>query len=238
MRIILSDGIFIDYTTPDGVIDNTIDYTPMFDLIPAQAQNGLFAEPTVNFIQDKQKPIKKSSPEEPTFNDKLDALQDALEDKVQKDIDDFKKKNPDATEDDVNKFADIKRYQYEAGMSDAFWDGVKNAGDNPDADDTRGQDAKNFAQQQAKEEKRNNPDMTTQEYRDRKEMLEEYYRVMSGLDEEQEEEGKCNLCKSESDSVVCDSCRENLDPDFTQEADEEDEDEDKDLDPAKHGDGG
>ena len=61
---------------------------------------------------------------------------------------------------------------------------------------------------------------------------------MSGLDEEQEEEGKCNLCKSESDSFVCDSCRENLDPEFTQEADEEDEDENKDLDPAKHGDGG
>lgn len=225
MRIILSDGIFIDDTTPDGVIDNTADYKPMFDLIPAQPQNGPFFKPTVNFSQDEQIPRSKASPEKPTFDDKKNALQDKLEDQLQKDIDEYKEKNPNATEDDVNKFSNLRRYEYEVSMSDAFWDSVEGAGNNPDSDDTRGQDAKDFARQGAKD-KYSQGDMTAQEYRDYKEMLENYYRAMSGVDG-QEEKGKCNLCKSETDSVVCDSCRENLEPDFTAQDDEENEEDDE-----------
>ena len=236
-RIILSDGIFEDYTSI-AVVTSVQDFEgestdPLLAPRIPSTEDLFAGSDQANSLTQTNSYSDSKEQQPPTFEELVQMQEDAIDEATAEKVNKFKEANPGASKEDIEKYEALARYEEEVYGTDNLFDAIE-AQAETSGNDTRQQDAKNFALEEAKrrrdEENQRRKDagedkMTTQMYRDLKEQLEEYYTIMSGLDDEQEEEGVCNLCGSESTSAICDSCRENLDPDWERGEEEEEEEE-------------
>lgn len=136
---------------------------------------------------------------------------------------------PDMTREEEEEFKDAAKSEYAARLEQAKWNSRARS-------DNAQQDAKDWALEEMRRRRRAGLDMTAEEQRQLKADLQELYESKVGIGES-DDEGVCNLCGSESGTAsICDSCKENLE-DFDEEEQKE-KNKNEDLDPAKHGDGG